>query len=503
MNSILEMQLQNVKSYERSLAKLSKYDGHYFSVEKDEGYDAIIKKDFNGKRIKNGYFKNCSFEGTSFAFTGGAGTRFIGCNFDDCIFNGANFQFCDFTTATFSSEKSIEACNFNQSTFNNATLKHISVKNTSISQAQFIDSNIENVVFEHSTMQENHFKNTYMSNVSFAESNLEYSIFENVEMNNVILPFHQVPYIFGALQHLIDTPNTVQIAFANSQKPPIELSEYLNLMPHFCTCYEEQFEYFPLANIYLAARQYDKAFAAIENGISYCLCMKDFRKLKMLCKLAVQSKHYERKQLLSLYQLICNSYMSIEFSESDRYYYGMHIDEIKSILLNPLEHNIKLHMVLSTNITYKNYDDLGIIISLLEDCMKLYNISPDHSEIDIRHNSQPISILTNILAQNAENVVMCMCTLESIVSSNDFSLIAAVGLVSGVITIAEFIQNKYDESKGSFEDKRLERIEIPPEKISFINRKRQQLKEKDISIQVKLSLLNGLDVNIHKKIDYK
>lgn len=234
---------------------LQRYDNTEFSKDPYKGCGCLVPTDFTGVRVKNGEYIDCVFNGNEFQYTGAAGTRFWKCEFISCHINDSNMQFCDFSNSIFrdNTEEThlIHGTNFNQSCFYNSTLQNVCVKNASICQSQFSGTQIINSRFQHATLQDNIFQDVDITHSSFVGCNLEYSDFINVKITNSILPFHQIPYIYGGLQCISEPQNTVKVSSSMENAEILSSDDYIKLLPVFIKYYEDEREYFPLANIAL------------------------------------------------------------------------------------------------------------------------------------------------------------------------------------------------------------------------------------------------------------
>lgn len=424
---------------------LERYDNTEFTTLNYSGYDRIITTDFTGQRIKNGHYLKCQFPGNSFRYAGASDSYFYNCRLVDCEINGANMQFCDFSESKLISQKEkhkmIQASNLNQSSFNGTTFLNVSVENTSISHSQFIETSINNCHFSHATLQENIFKNVIIENSSFTGCNMEYSSFINISLQNVILPFHQIPYIFGGLEAVQNKSNTVKITSSMDNAPILSAEEYIKIMPSFLRYYLNMNEYFPVVNIYLFFGKIDCAKIEIKKGLQECIRQRHFRKLKALCRLASDNEHINRHFLSELYFNIVQYFMSVELSESERYQYSLHIDEIKNILFDNNREKAHILLALKTNHSIAEEIKLSKVISIIEDCLLYSGIEEDDFSIEIKHNSPPISLWINAASQNPNLLVLFIGIIDTITTGNYTVLTNAIAVGANLATIATFLSS--------------------------------------------------------------
>lgn len=289
MEELSIFQLNSIKDIRNILKQ---YDDTEFLEMQYTGYGIKdVPDNFTGQRIKNGDYKECYFNGNSFKYAGASGTRFRACTLNSCIIQGANMQFCDFSNSSIqnsnTNETMIEASNLNQSCFYNTELRALHIKNSSISQSQFFKTKIYDCDFEYTTLQDNNFQDAIVQDSSFIGCNMEFSVLHNTVLKNVILPFHQIAYIFDGLQSIASPENKVKITSSMKNAPVLSVEEYLKLLPVFSRYYLEEREYFPLANIALFQKEQDLAQKYIYEGLKEYIHQREFRRLKSLCRLAV------------------------------------------------------------------------------------------------------------------------------------------------------------------------------------------------------------------------
>lgn len=425
---------------------LQRYDNTEFSKDPYKGCGCLVPTDFTGVRVKNGEYIDCTFDGNEFQYTGAAGTRFWRCEFISCNINDSNMQFCDFSNSIFrdNTEEThlIHGTNFNQSCFYNSTLQNVCVKNASICQSQFSGTQIINSRFQHATLQDNIFKDVDITHSSFVGCNLEYSDFINVRITDSILPFHQIPYIYGGLQCISEPENTVKISSSMENAEILSSDDYIKLLPVFIKYYEDEREYFPLANIALYFKEYSAAKNYIKIGLKEYIRKREFRKLKTLCKLVVKNANFERKELLGFYFDILNYFNSVELSPGEHYQFGLHIDEIKNILFD-ISRTERPHaeIILKTNLTIEEGTELIKIISIIEDCLNYYNINSEEYNLELKHNSPPYSLWLNICSLDPNHLVMALGMLYSAFSGDMSSICQAIEVCAGIAEIATFIRD--------------------------------------------------------------
>lgn len=480
---------------------LQKYDNTEF---KDDCYNATgidVTSDFIEERIKNGMYKDCTFHGNRFQYTGAAGIMFHNCEMSDCLIEGTNMQFADFLDSQIlynNKEHKIQGCNFNQSSFYYTDLKNAYIVNSSISQTLFIHSKIEKCVFRHATLQDNKFQNTEIIDSSFIGCNMEYTEFINTHIQSSILPFHQIPYIYGGLACLTDPGNSVTVSSSMKNAPVLSGSEYLKLLSVFSKFYEEIGEYFPLINIYFFQNNIEAAIGKIDEALESYIKARQFRKLKAICKLTAQNDIFTRHELSELYFKIAEFYRRISLNSSEEYQFKLHIDEIKQILCDNDFNKASAMIALKTNLTYHDHQRIGNLIYILEECLHFCNVQEDSYDLDIRHNSDPLSFWIAVSSMDPNVVVMFLGMISSIATGNYTLIQTALGVCADTVTILTFID--LIKRAHTSNSKKLPTESQNVHELDFAKKMNHEIAEKNI----KLSLsLGNFHINYEKKENYQ
>lgn len=437
--------LLNNKDYSNAIAVLQQYDNTEFTDNQYRAVGVEIPNDFTGQRIKNGVYKRCLFNKNSFKYAGASGTIFDECTLVDCDINGSNMQFCDFSNSKIiytkenNNEKMIQATNLNQSSFYNSRFTHTYIENTSVSQSLFLNTHILCTTFQHSTLQDNLFCNAIISNSSFIGCNMEYSEFINVTIKDSILPFHQIPYIFGIFECLNAFQNEVKISSSMQNAKILSVQEYISLLPLFRQYYESINDYFPLINIDISNGKYDIAMDNIKIGLENYIRTKEFRKLKAVCKLAAKCSEYSRHDLSDLYFKIVEYYRRISLNPNEEYQYTLNINEIKNILLEDNTDKSMSLIAVKTDISYHDEELIGEMVYIIEDCLHYCNIDEDLYSIEIKHNSIPLSFWINVRSIDPNSLVFFIGAINALLTGDINSLLKAIDVAANVATIAAFI----------------------------------------------------------------
>lgn len=417
---------EELRKASRTLVAHCKNKTHFSLMPYELASGGIDSSDYTNRGLKRAKFSQKKFNGTKFINSAAAGSVFSNCEFKNCMFQNANFQECTFSNKPFIgsqlNEKAISNCNFNNSLFiddffiQNVLFKHSVFQNTS-----FINGRISDTVFYSSTLEDATFSNVSFENVRFSDLNIDYCTFENIKMKNVILPFSQICYAFGLLTYLLKTQDEVYITSITNEKGYISRMEFLKLLPEFIVYYKGVKGFFPLANIYLAYGDKERAREVIFEGILNSVLECDFRQIKYLCKLiytySVFSFH-ERKRIYD--------YMNSHISFADmnpilNFNYQTYKHEIECLLLDNNNNNIVTSEIdIATNISYDNQVQIGVIISALEQIIENGKSEFGEHSITCRHNSdiqiaviiQDVYESLKIIIPNIYYVLMGILALE-------------------------------------------------------------------------------------------
>lgn len=95
----------------------------FFNQEPYKAHDSVrIIENYEGKNLRQSYFKSCLFDGANLKKTGLAGSVFFDCSFKPCLFIDTNLQSCDFRSCRFESVE-LEYTRMNKSSFYDTVFK--------------------------------------------------------------------------------------------------------------------------------------------------------------------------------------------------------------------------------------------------------------------------------------------------------------------------------------------------------------------------------------------
>lgn len=299
----------------------------------DKTFDQNSVERFEDAGMTHSVFKNCIFKSVKFDRAAVTGSLFERCDFFDCSLDDADFEFCEFIDCKISI-KEVNGCSFNNSNFIKTIFKKIVFNSCTFTGTFFDKSEIVNVKINYSTLESACFSECKFKNLNWRDLNLEYTELIKPEMNNVVLPFFQIPYIFGALDYLVGTTDNVRISF---KKSSIDIQKYLSDgIDYLLDEYTKQQNLFPMISIYLFGNRQNPVKAAdyLLFELNNLKSARDFRGIKFCCKLIALSKKFNDKQLSAFYEAITRMDISLDPHSAEMRSFARNFGEIRSILFS-------------------------------------------------------------------------------------------------------------------------------------------------------------------------
>lgn len=388
----------------------------FFNQEPYKAHDSVrIIENYEGKNLRQSYFKSCLFDGANLKKTGLAGSVFFDCSFKPCLFIDTNLQSCDFRSCRFESVE-LEYTRMNKSSFYDTVFKDcvfnsVSMNDAIFEKCQFINCtwtlSIENTIF----------KDTLLDTVIFKEMNFEFATFENIKSNNVKFPFPTIPFIYNGLTYISTTSDDIRITSAQ-KKDGLTANEYLNYIKDLKDFYTATQNYFPLVNILISQKEYKKAFDALVLGLKLSIQIRAFRMLKYYCKQLKYINNVSIHQRQNLYFFILNEISRCDLQEFEKNALNLYLPEVKDLLYYQGQ-NKRLQILLDTNIKENDFDKISILMFSLDRFLK----NKCTYSLELRHNS-PFQGLLDILT-DAEKIDIILKGL-TIISSVTFGTIHAI-----------------------------------------------------------------------------
>lgn len=363
---------------------------------------SINRTNFSGSRLNKCEFNAISLENSNFQFS-----NMHECTFECCEIEGSNFSNCFFDSTTFENNN-LMGSNFLRSQFNNCHIRGGEILSTSLEFAQF--------------------QNTYFEDIRLANLSMEYAEFNQVHMHNVVLPFSQLPFIFGGLDYVMSTNDRISISANMDGAWEISVDEYIGTLEDWKIFFYKRELYFPLSNILLAQSRKKEALETILSGILAMINHADYRMLKYLCKLAASHPSVSKPECKMLYSRINDLILLTPLSQEQQYNYTTHMGEIRNILVENPKEESRLYLSINTNILVDKQDILFRIIKFIEMLLDCPVCNLTTKTISFKHDSPYIIILiaigglytlnkiTKIVSEVVSNVKV---TIDDIMSIRD------------------------------------------------------------------------------------
>lgn len=412
-----------------------------------------LKENFKDKTLNHSIISNCKVK-SEFDNASVTGSIFKKCEFEDCSINQTDFEFCSFSDSRFTASQRAIA-SFNNSNFINTAFENINFEFCTFTGALFENCVFKDVKIENSTFENAIFKNCSFTNVKLFNANTDFIELDDPKMENATLSLSQIPYMFGGLEYFFSTSDHVMAGSQNGGV--VGTSEYKNrVIPLLVKFWEmnkstEAEYYFPLANVYLASKDYNRAVTNLRLGLKDAVIQHDFRMIKFYCKLISRSRLFDSSALYNFYNLIKRFGTSNEnFSLSDSRSFIRNIGEIESVLFASYKKG-KLFLRLRTNLSMVDADKIGLILGKIFSFSKMRRaVSPNQVEMTLTENS-PLIISLHIDG-TAENVVMLLNSFLSIAGLTE-SQAAALSVYSlcsleESAQMAAFLAEEADEILG-------------------------------------------------------
>ena len=349
---------------------------------------ATYSGDYSNRSLKRTFLKECKIQNSNFSGAAVTGSKFIQTFFEDCIISGAGFQCCDFVDSKlhdFSSD--IEASNFSNSTFINTEFKNINFYKNTIFQALFENCTFTGCVIGTTTLEGSVFRNCIFTHVDLSNLNIDYVTLHNPVMNDVVLPFFQIPYIINGFLYLNTTNDDIWIDSEKSPCGKIKIEEYLQHINELIIYFYGLKEYFPLANIYLAKNDPKTALACIMEGIERASRQNDFRMIKHFCRLVTSTSQFTTKDMKEVYHLLETRFDPTSLTVRELHNYLLNIGEIRAILFHGNYGLQTLEIIIQTNINSDEAKRLSAFLEQLNKLLDEYNVSSRSQFVELRHNS--------------------------------------------------------------------------------------------------------------------
>lgn len=351
--------------------------------------NAEMPKDMRDAVFYQEIFQSAIWNGVDLTNASGNGTIFRDNDFMKAKLDNVSLQYCSFAEDVF------HDCSFRGSNFANSTLVYCAVQDSVIHGCSFVGTEfysgiLRNTKIDSSTFELCRFHKTILEDLDLRQVTLNYTFFEKVTMNNVCLPFLQIPYTFNGLQYVFNTSDKITISSHSNEKSQLTLEEYKEMIQDFIVFFNDQNQYFPLVNCYIVQNKWNLALLSNETGIKTSIEKHDFRSLFFYCIQATQILNIEREKRVILYSDISKHLSATYLTGGEYHQFCIYFPMIKKLLFDVPNNNPVLTMVIKTNIEPDDYKNLGILLKALDDAAAICGVPLDSKHVEIRHNSPNI-----------------------------------------------------------------------------------------------------------------
>lgn len=375
----------------------------------------LYKENYSAKMLNHTIIEHVKFLECNFDEASVTGSIFRHCKFVNCSLYQADFEFCEFYGCTFESNTPIIS-SFNESSFVETEFLQVHFHSCTFTGVFFQACLFNNVRITVSTMENSLFRQCNFYNMDLRLLNMDYIELDHPHMENVILPLDQIPFIFGALQYLKNTEDSVKISKGESGSMT-PATFFKRIIPLLCTHFSKSEQFFPLANIYYSLDENEKGYKAVTDGLISFISLRDFRMLKHFCKLIAYTGVFRPSALHDLYHnYICRLYPQNDAGLNIPNY-ARHIVEIKALLFSSAQ-KASFRLTVGTNIRLSENWKLGKALESLFSLARCRGSFSDNDiEIKLRQNS-PLQITVQ-LSGNEDQLIDLLAAYLSLIGITD------------------------------------------------------------------------------------
>lgn len=422
-----------------SLKKLKRYGYNRPDFTNSE-YDnrTIYNKNLHGKFLNHSIIEYAEIKECDFDLAAITGSIYRHCSFFDNSMSEADFEFCEFSDCNFHSQKPI-CCSFNNSTFINTRFFDINFDTCTFTNAYFERCQFVGGKISHSTLENSCFKECEFNNMDFRNLNMDFVELNNPHMVNVTLPMSQIPFMYGCLNYLLSTKESVRVS--KGKNGDMSTQEYFEkVIPSMEKYFEESKQYFPLSNIYISLEKYNLATQMLKNGLVESIESRDFRMLKYYCYLIAKSGCFKSDALHMFYNNICRLSPQGKGSLNEQRNYARHIGEIKSILFSQTS-DPNLNITVRTDIHSNNISKLSQILEAFFAMSKM-DVGYGTNKVGILITENSPLVLELRVQGNENSLIILLTALVKMLGVDD----SPIMLFPNIDTESSSINEFYEEA---------------------------------------------------------
>lgn len=369
----------------------------------------VDSNDYSANNINHQICEYATIQNCIFDLASVTGSIYRNCTFENNSMEETDFEFCEFTNCSFFAKKPINS-SFNNSNFIDTRFYNIEFDSCTLTSTYFENCYFKGGSIRCSTLENAVFKNCHFEEMNLCILNMDYVELDEPHMTEVILSMSQIPFMFGCLEYLLKTTDSVKISGAKNKY--ISIMDYkTKVIPLLMQYFTDTEQYFPLSNLQLALMDYDSAKESLKKGISISVETRDFRMLKYYCHLIAKSGYFKPDTLHMFYRNICKMSPQGEGSYNDQRNFTRHIAEIKAALFgqNSSPH---LNATIKTDITSQK---VGLLSQILEMFFKISKTDVGYGtnqvEMLVSENS-PLMIELNVYGSERALIVLLSVLLK-------------------------------------------------------------------------------------------
>lgn len=398
-------------------------------------------------RVGHNYFSKCIFSGASLASVAGAGSIFTMTDFIEADLSHSSFQSSTFEECSFQG-CDLDGCNMSECYFQSVVWDACVRSTGNMSFSHF--NNCRFLSTKPGNLAEAILEDVYMEDIRLTNMNLEFSAFVNISTRNVILPFSQLPYIFGGLKYLLETNDNVRVSSCIDGADSISVNEYVEALKDLEIFFSHQREFFPLANILMAFHRDQEALTAVLCGIQDSALQKDFRMCKYYCKLIADNGNFSEGVLKKLYDAICRATPVQELTKAQLYQYHKHIPGIRSMLIENPNQYPHAELRIETKLSNPYGQQITPLLHYLDRCLHLNGSPLTMPSISIRHNS-PVVLVVSLCGTPLGILAVASLILNAVVKVCK----AYNEVADSILKTQEIMQKKHETAQMKLEIRKL------------------------------------------------
>ena len=421
MSELIILPTISPEALDKARKEISKYvsnnvwnDRIMFNNEVGTNYQ---KTTYERKSLKRIEVKKSNFSECKFIRCAVIGSNFSSTNFNNCSFEDSNFQFSNFSSSVFektnnSEQLDIVGCSFGNSNFSGAKLKNLTIQGSSFTQSVFFNSEIIACKIRSCSLEGASFDGARLQNMILTNLNVEYADFTGATFNNVYLPLMQLPYTFGGLDYFFHKEGLKLRTKTNGVYRDVPPTEFKQVLSHLNIYYQNEQQYFPLANIYLFSQEKERFDETIMLGVKMACLNRNLRDLKHLVKLVKLSDWYNEIQLRSLY------FMILKFSQlnvKDQIYLQeikAHLGEIHSLLMPQNTEEIIVRFVVDSENKDSSLEATNSIVNYLTESLEKSKRTT-WTNVDIV-KTNPLDVVVSFISESPELTVAGLSLIAQI-----------------------------------------------------------------------------------------